>query len=388
MPTGAAGIPASGDGTTRDVASPGVYRLPMRTLELERRAQVLVHAQHRLEAFCLAFDGLVRQAVAFEVAAWSTQDPATGLFTSCTMSGMEKDHEREAQLFRYEFVDDEPSTYPSLIRDGQTVAVLSEVTGGDLERAARYRHLLKAFGITDELRAVLWADGRPWGSATLYRRDGRFTPQENQAVATLAPVAAEGLRLVLLRAAASRPEAVTDPPGIVEVSSDGRVRPLTTPGAHWLAIGGPQLVTTANATAAAVRERQDWAGATARLLLDGGRMLTLHAATMTPETGTVAVIVDAARPMAVGEMLVDAYGLTPRQRDVLGLLLLGRSLTRIARELALSEHTVNDHRKAIYRRLNVASRSELAALLQAEQYGPRSQAGLPPSPYGGFLTFP
>ncbi len=68
------------------------------------------------------------------------------------------------------------------------------------------------------------------------------------------------------------------------------------------------------------------------------------------------------------------------------LLLLGRSLREIARELRISEHTAHDHCKAIYRRVGVTSRAELAALLQAEQYAPRSRNGAMPSPYGAFLT--
>ncbi len=84
-------------------------------------------------------------------------------------------------------------------------------------------------------------------------------------------------------------------------------------------------------------------------------------------------------------MLVAAYGLTTRQREVLGQLLLGRSLTQLAHSLSISEHTANDHRKAIYHSMGVSSRSELAALLQFEQYDPRVWGDVPPSPYGGFL---
>jgi DNA-binding CsgD family transcriptional regulator len=106
---------------------------------------------------------------------------------------------------------------------------------------------------------------------------------------------------------------------------------------------------------------------------------------MASESDSVAVIVDKARPAEVSSLLVDAYGLTPRQRDVLGRILLGRSMIQIASSLGISENTAQDHRKAIYRRMGVASRSELAALLQYEQYDPRVWDDVPPSPYGGFL---
>ncbi len=69
----------------------------------------------------------------------------------------------------------------------------------------------------------------------------------------------------------------------------------------------------------------------------------------------------------------------------MGHLLLGRSITQLAHSLGISEHTAHDHRKAIYHRMGVSSRSELAARLQFEQYDPRVWGDVPPSPYGGFL---
>jgi DNA-binding CsgD family transcriptional regulator len=354
------------------------------TVTLEGRARELARRELDLEATCLAFDDLLRRVVPYAAAAWSTHDPATGLFTSCTVSGLPEDASREARFFAYEFRDDEPSTFGSLIAERRAVAVLSDETAGELERAARYREFLRDLGCTDELRAVLWDEDRPWGSVVLYAAGGRFGSADAERVATLAPHAARGLRLVLLRDASSQPALVRDPPGVVEVRDGGEVVATTEPARRWLELGGSALVTAANAVAAAVRGNRDWPGATARLSLPGGRVLTLHGSRSTIGD-RVAVIVDAARPAEVASMLVDAYGLTVRQREVLGLLLLGRSIAQLARQLGISEHTANDHRKAIYTRLGVGSRSELAAKLQAEQYTPRQAQGRRPSPYGGFL---
>jgi DNA-binding CsgD family transcriptional regulator len=55
--------------------------------------------------------------------------------------------------------------------------------------------------------------------------------------------------------------------------------------------------------------------------------------------------------------------LSPRQRDVLDGLRRGLAEKQIADELALSQHTVHDYVKALYRRLGVASRGELLARL-------------------------
>lgn len=197
--------------------------------------------------------------------------------------------------------------------------------------------------------------------------------------------AADGIRLALLRGAARQPEAVEEPPGVLEVLPDGRVTPLTAPAEHWLQVAGVELVTAVNVTAAAIRAQPSWAGATSRLALPGGRVLSIHASARIGEEGAVAVIVDRARPAEVSAMLVAAYGLTNRQREVLGHLMLGRSITQLAHSLGISEHTAHDHRKAIYHRMGVSSRSELAGLLQFEQYDPRVWGDIPPSPYGGFL---
>jgi DNA-binding NarL/FixJ family response regulator len=54
--------------------------------------------------------------------------------------------------------------------------------------------------------------------------------------------------------------------------------------------------------------------------------------------------------------------LTPRQRDVLKLLLLGASTKEIARELVLGEGTVKVHLVGLYRALNARNRAEATAI--------------------------
>jgi DNA-binding NarL/FixJ family response regulator len=53
------------------------------------------------------------------------------------------------------------------------------------------------------------------------------------------------------------------------------------------------------------------------------------------------------------------YSLTRRERDVLGYLLKGYGNARIARALFISEGTVGDHVKKIFRKTQTKSRSEL-----------------------------
>jgi len=55
---------------------------------------------------------------------------------------------------------------------------------------------------------------------------------------------------------------------------------------------------------------------------------------------------------------IDDVGLTPRQREVLGLLLQGLPNKLIARQLNLSVETVKDHVAAVLRALGVSSRTQ------------------------------
>ena len=65
------------------------------------------------------------------------------------------------------------------------------------------------------------------------------------------------------------------------------------------------------------------------------------------------------------------FKLTPRQADVLGLLLRGQSNKLIARELDVSVETVKDHVAAVLRALNVNSRTQ--AVLAVSQMSSQGQ---------------
>lgn len=54
--------------------------------------------------------------------------------------------------------------------------------------------------------------------------------------------------------------------------------------------------------------------------------------------------------------------LTPRERDVLGYMLNGYSVTRTADKLSMAEGTVKIHRNSIHRKLEISSQAELFSL--------------------------
>lgn len=61
-------------------------------------------------------------------------------------------------------------------------------------------------------------------------------------------------------------------------------------------------------------------------------------------------------------LLSDAYGLTPREQEVLGLLLKGRSIPYIKETLYISTNTAKTHVRHIYQKMGIHERQELITL--------------------------
>ena len=210
-------------------------------------------------------------------------------------------------------------------------------------------------------------------------------------VASVGPLIADGLRRCLLTAAAQAPEALPDPPGVLIIDADGAVAETSLHAERWLAELAapgrlPSVVRVVAAAARATAYGQSATPAQARVPLQTGGWLVLHGTLLKNAVGDrVAIVVEPARQAVLAEVVVRTYGLTARERQVTELVLQGRSTREIARTLAISPHTVNDHLKAILAKVDVPSRRDLVAKVYGNHYAPRTHAGHTPSPYGGYL---
>ena len=72
---------------------------------------------------------------------------------------------------------------------------------------------------------------------------------------------------------------------------------------------------------------------------------------------------DHSTPWRVLERRLGASPLSPRERDVVGLVLHGHTNKEIAERCSISEQTVKDHLKSAYRKLGVRTRTALVAEL-------------------------
>jgi DNA-binding CsgD family transcriptional regulator len=82
--------------------------------------------------------------------------------------------------------------------------------------------------------------------------------------------------------------------------------------------------------------------------------------------GSIAITTRQAGAAEVLDLATRAYGLTPRERELVRLITdEGLDTRAIAERMFISRYTVQDHLKAIFEKVGVRSRGELAAALGA-----------------------
>jgi DNA-binding CsgD family transcriptional regulator len=332
----------------------------------------------------------LRRSVPFEAFCASTVDPATNLITHGIAEGMGEASDEEGNIFldHIYFEEDLPQ-FSRMVREGRQVALLSESTGGELDRSLRYRYLLKPFGFAHELGSV-FIDGSAWGGMDMIRAQDTpdFGAREVRLVRRAAPHISAGLKTATLRRDAAAKPATEDTPGVLTLDRRGHVLSHT-PSAQRLLAEVEELdpfwregaiPVPVKLVANAVRRALDPGShkdedlvPRVRLKARSGRWLTLHASLTEPDdTGAseTVVVVEPARPQEVAWLNAAAYGLSPREEEVVGLVARGLSNRQISRSLFISENTVQRHLSNVFEKVGVRSRRELVKRLFFENLLP------------------
>ena len=327
-----------------------------------------------------------RRAVPYSAGCWKPTDPRTLLFTGF---GIEDGQTGTLTAARWRFIDNELlepdyAKFRDLLDRRVPVTTLHRDTHGEPDRSARYRRIHRSLGFGAELRAVFRAGNACWGSVALVRDEGQpdFNEEEIAFVARVGAHIAQGLRDALLREAGGA--AITDrAPGVIVLDDDGSVRSLTDQATLWLGQiprdrdTGLELPAVVQAVARRVLDldvAHPHPEPYASVRLRSGSWLTIHGSILHSAGDDKRTVAVTLAPAAVTEMeplRLALHGLTPREREVARLLTRGATNDEIARSLWISRHTVKDHVKAIYTKLDVRTRAELAAKLFHDHIAPQ-----------------
>jgi DNA-binding CsgD family transcriptional regulator len=345
----------------------------------------------------------LRRAVPSDATCWHTLDPQTRLLTSDEPRELVERGIYTAEtvaaagevLVRSEYMSDDPNTFADLAGRRVPVGILDQAMRGKPERSARYRDLLEPSGIPHELRAAFVRRGRVWGAVHVARREssGAFTQRDADVLAQVVPAIAEGIRSSL-RFDAARRVAGAEAPGLVVLDEAGEVELITPPALPMLAAIGTgdiapekgELPSGVIALAAFARNQKSPTADGGYVVTVPGRdgLVTLHCSKPDPAGDRVAIVIEAARGPRAATVRLEAHGASPREREVATLIARGLSNPEIAETLVLSPHTVQDHVKSLFEKLDVSSRQELVARVFLDEYLPEVIQQTPLTSHGRF----
>ncbi len=338
------------------------------------RAQLtaLAAAQLDVEEAQASAMAIVRRVVPFDAACWATVDPDTLLFTGSMTVEFEPGPALEQRFIALEAAGRDPNPFRDLARGPKPVARLSDAGPAALEASRRFQEIWSPLGVRHEVRAAFTVASRCWGVGGMLRSsDARdFNDQELAFLGEVAPEIAAALRSALLRSAA-RGAQEAEGPAVLIVGAGGEVCSAT-PAAQDLMEGRGQLGSRTGRFAlqslvAAVHHGANPARARLHdpqhgwLVLQASRLSGLGA------DAQIAITLTPAASRDLTDLLLEAHGLSLREREVTRAVLAGSSTTDMARALFISANTVQDHLKSIFDKMGVRSRRELAAYIHGSQ---------------------
>ena len=384
------------------IADTGAVTSALALRRVQGDIEVLARAGLDAATFIEEFVTSLGRAIPYVAACVATLDPATHLLTGTYKYGDlygKDDHDHLWAQFEYG-TPDGTSFIELLARDTPVAAdSLTVHQGGD--RPLRTRDFINpTYGYRDELRLAGRQGRTGWGAMALFRGtdEADFTQAEADFLATLSADFATGLRSGLLVRVAGRQDTDTAfGPAVVIVGPDGRPKQLSV-GADVLLreLWRERHHASADGTIAGLVQgaRRFAAGMTtilprARVRTHSGRWLVLHASPLAGadgDSGDVVVTIEEARPPEIVPLIVAAFELTARERDVTQLVVQGVETKQIAETLHMSRYTVQDHLKSVFDKADVRSRRELISRIYFDQYAPRMNSELAPS--GWFVSAP
>jgi len=321
-------------------------------------------------------------------------DPLSGLMTRVVVDQVMT--EKQHRLYMEQIYFDEDYYFiRGMVRARATVQLLSDLTCGKLERAARYRVINGPLGLEHELISVCLTGRELWGGMCLIREKGRpdFDEPEAQFVRQIAPHIGAGLKMASLRTQGPAPDDTAA--GVLILDERARVIRHTDVAERWMrempdfgprwkegyGLPTPVWMVVGALRRALAPQTEAERNQVPRIIAQtrSGQWLTFHGSQTFSDGGQrseTTVIVEPSRPRELAWLRGAAYGLSERERAVVELVVQGASTKQIARELHVSEYTVQEHLSNVFDKVGVRGRQALVRRPFFDQLAPGLTASL------------
>jgi DNA-binding CsgD family transcriptional regulator len=317
---------------------------------------------------------VVGRAVPFDAHVWLLTDPVTCVGTSPLADVPMLEWSRLPDLSRERYLTT-VNRWTELRRDRTPAAGLA--ADDDPARSGLWRDVLSGMGVTDVASSVFADRFGCWAWLDLWRCDGTFSAGEVELLAELTGPLTEGIRTAQARTFLSGAEPLAlAGPAVVLLDAGLRVvsqtatagtalMELNPPGEEPIESPIPAAALNVSAALVAAEAGVPVGPPWSRVHLGAGRWVTLRAERMTG-VAEIAVTIEVSTFAERREVFALAHGLTPREREVLGHLTSGADSRSMARALALSEHTVNDHVRAVLAKCDAPTRAVLVSRIAGD----------------------
>lgn len=335
------------------------------------RVARLCRAYHDARTLRLALLDEIRRVVAFDAYSWLLTDPETEV--GCAPLADVPCLPELPRLIRLKYL----TPVNRWTHLAVPAALLQTTTGNQPERSLVWREILASYEVNDVASLVFRDRFGCWAFLELWRigRGKRFTDAEAEFMTAIAVPVTEALRRCQARTfdlVASDPQR-TGPVVLVlspqlevraqTAETDTYLRTLVPPDADRPPI--PSGAYNVAAQLVAVESGVDDHPPSARVNLSGGTWLTLRAARIGAGVATgeadIAVTIEATSAAERTALFARAFGLSARETELLSHLVTGADTHRIAEQMFVSEHTVQDHLKSIFAKTATRNRRTLLA---------------------------
>jgi DNA-binding CsgD family transcriptional regulator len=257
------------------------------------------------------------------------------------------------------------------------VARLLHATRGDRTQSLVWREMLAAYDVVDVASIVFRDRFGCWAFLDLWRAGPvePFTERDSHYLSAIAPTVTAALRRAQAKTFHSSGAGQTpDGPAVLMLSSDLRVRAQTQETEAFLLALVPAAADrqpipagayNVGAQMLACERGVDPHPPRARVHLGHGLWLTLRAARIIQSEKTDPDIAVTIEPTSTNErmaLFILAHGLTRREAETLAACARGADTRELARELFVSENTIQDHFKSIFAKTGTRTRGEVLAM--------------------------
>jgi DNA-binding CsgD family transcriptional regulator len=307
---------------------------------------------------------LVRVRIPFDGYVFPLTDPVTQVVTAPLADVPMLPWPRLPELIRWRYLTLSMRTDRLLSSPARSLRGSTESPGESLV----WRHVQRELGVVDTAVVAFGDRYGAWGFLELWRTSGEFAPQELALLTSLQTPVTAGLRAAVARTFVDPADQLLPiGPAVVVLAADLSVRAQTEAAAHALLrllppdepmAPIPAAAYNVGASLIAQEEGVPIGEPWSRVHLGGSRWVTTKASRLGDD---IAVSIEPSAPAERMDLFARSHGLSDREAEILGLVGSGLDTREIAGALFLSEHTVNDHVKAMLAKAGARTRQVLLA---------------------------